>query len=46
MTDPTVTSTHVHRWQYVRTDENWFDGDEEDVYKCECGETKTKYIPR
>lgn len=41
-----LTPTHKHKWVYVRTDENWFDGDEEDIYRCECGEVETRYIGR
>lgn len=37
---------HEHQWKYVRTDASWWDGDEDDVYKCSCGETKYVYIPR
>jgi hypothetical protein len=31
---------------FVRTDSDWWDGDETDVYRCACGETQERYIPR
>lgn len=38
---------HVHVWRFKRTDENWFDGDETDVYECEnCNELDYRYVPR
>lgn len=40
---------HTHVWRYERTDEDWFDGDETDIYKCTvdgCGATDRRYIPR
>lgn len=40
---------HEHQWKFLRTDEDWFDGDEEDVYECTiegCNARKRKYIPR
>ncbi len=37
---------HEHHWTFYRTDSDWYDGDEEDIYKCECGETQRRYIPR
>jgi hypothetical protein len=42
---PTSTA-HEHQWTFHRTDSDWYDGDEEDIYKCECGETQRRYIPR
>lgn len=36
-----------HEWVFIRTDEDWFDGDETDVYECKKCKTKTwKYIGR
>lgn len=43
------TATHEHVWEFVYTSEDWYDGDEEDVYKCThpgCLERKRIYIPR
>lgn len=40
---------HVHVWRFLRTDEDWFDGDEEDVYECAtegCNARDKRYIPR
>lgn len=37
---------HVHEWRYVRTVEDWFDGDEEDIYECSCGATERRYVAR
>jgi hypothetical protein len=40
---------HEHRWVFHRTDEDWFDGDEVDVYRCaveDCTATDKRYIPR
>ncbi len=41
-----LEAPHEHVWKYVRTFENWFDGDEEDLYECACGEKDRRYIPR
>jgi len=44
-----VNSEHVHAWVYDRTDEDWFDGDETDVYRCGfegCEARDYRYIPR
>jgi hypothetical protein len=33
--------------KYIRSDFDWFDGDEDEVYECEdCGEIVYIYIPR
>jgi len=37
---------HQHEWVYARTDEDWWDGDETDVYECACGAKDPRYIPR
>lgn len=37
---------HDHVWRFVRTNENWFDGDEVDIYECDCGACDKRYIPR
>jgi hypothetical protein len=40
---------HEHVWVYVRTREDWWDGDEEDVYACAvegCNALDYRYIPR
>ena len=40
---------HEHQWVYDHTYEDWWDGDEDDIYKCSvpgCTKTKTVYIPR
>lgn len=35
------------RWRYLRTREDWYDGDEDDIYICErCGKQIEIYIPR
>ena len=39
-------SPHEHEWEYLRTYEDWWDGDEEDVYVCQCGVRERRYIPR
>jgi hypothetical protein len=42
-------SDHIHQWVFVYTIEDWWDGDEEDVYECSvdgCKERKREYIPR
>lgn len=46
MTDDPPFDGHEHRWVFERTDEDWFDGDETDVYRCECGAIDKRYIPR
>jgi hypothetical protein len=48
MTD-TPTEDHEHVWQFLYTVEDWWDGDETDVYECAmegCGATNREYIPR
>jgi hypothetical protein len=37
---------HEHVWVFVRTDADWWDGDEEDIYECACGARDVRYIPR
>jgi phage terminase large subunit-like protein len=40
---------HEHKWKFEYTNDNWFDGDETDIYSCEvegCTERKRVYIPR
>lgn len=40
---------HEHVWEFLRTYEDWWDGDEEDIYRCtvdDCTERKRVYIPR
>lgn len=43
-----MTNNCSHRNKtFVRTNENFFDGDEEDIYDCDdCGKRITIYIPR
>lgn len=43
------TPEHKHQWQFKYTWEDWWDGDEEDVYVCTvegCTERKWVYHPR
>ena len=42
----TTEQEHIHEFKFAYTIEDWWDGDEEDVYKCECGEIQRKYISR
>ena len=44
--DADTVAAHQHEWKYVKTFENYWDGDEEDLYECECGEKDRRYIPR
>ena len=46
MTEQYGQAEHEHEWTFVRTSENWFDGDETDIYACPCGELDRRYIPR
>lgn len=46
MSDDVAAVPHVHDWRFVRTDADWWDGDEEDVYECECGAKEARYIGR
>ena len=42
-------SAHEHQWVFVRTDSDWWDGDEDDVYHCSvngCSAWERRYIPR
>lgn len=42
-------SDHKHIWRFLHTSENWFDGDEEDVYECAvegCKKKDRRYVPR
>jgi hypothetical protein len=41
-----ILEDHKHVWTYVTTYSDWWDGDEEEIYKCNCGERKTEYISR
>lgn len=35
------------QWKYLRTREDWYDGDEDDIYECGvCGKQIEVYIPR
>lgn len=44
--EPRAECAH-ERKTFVRTDEDWFDGDEIDVFRCdECGAAIKEYIPR
>lgn len=43
---PFVYDEHEHEFHFVRTDEDWFAGDETDIYECDCGEMRSEYIPR
>lgn len=43
---PPSVSEHEHVWTFLRTDEDWWDGDETDVYACACGARDRRYIPR
>lgn len=41
-----LSCPHSHL-DYLRTREDWFDGDETDIYKCrDCGTIIEEYIPR
>jgi DNA-directed RNA polymerase subunit M/transcription elongation factor TFIIS len=43
---PKPPCTHEHR-TFLRTREDWFDGDEDDIYRCDdCGEVFAVYVPR
>lgn len=45
----TETDDHLHQWKYSHTYEDWWDGDEDDIYICTvegCKARKTEYIPR
>lgn len=47
--DNNLPDDHVHQWEFRYTSENFFDGDETDVYRCVadgCNAYKKKYIPR
>ena len=47
--DKSKDDKHIHTWVWAYTSENWFDGDEVDVYMCVekgCNEKKKEYIPR
>jgi hypothetical protein len=41
--------SHEHQWVFHRTDSDWWDGDEEDIYRCAadgCTAIDRRYIPR
>ena len=50
MTDrQTTPANHTHDWMFLYTDEDWWDGDEVDVYVCAvegCKATDKRYVPR
>lgn len=36
-----------HIWEFLRTCDDWWDGDEDDIYECKlCGKQRIEYIPR
>ena len=36
-----------HRWRFVRSDDEWPDGDEIDVYRCDdCGAMNHRHLSR
>lgn len=35
-----------HVWAFVRTDDDWADGDEINVYRCHCGATHYRHLSR
>lgn len=40
---------HEHVWVYLRSDDDWYDGDSEDVYGCTvegCQARDYRYVPR
>lgn len=44
---PDETPPCKHEWVFSHTVEDWYDGDEDDVYVCtKCGARKSVYIPR
>lgn len=34
MSAANMPADHDHEWRFVRTVEDWWDGDEEDIYDC------------
>lgn len=35
------------QWKFIRTREDFFDGDEDDIYECQkCGKKIDEYVPR
>lgn len=44
-----MNADHRHQWEYLRTHEDWWDGDEEDIYGCVvegCDARDVRYVPR
>lgn len=44
--DGLVAIEHAHEWRFSHSFEDWWDGDEQEVYVCDCGERDYRYIPR
>jgi hypothetical protein len=47
VSNDTMCCTCGGLFKFSHTYEDWFDGDDDDIYVCEnCGKTQVVYIPR